>query len=78
MCGAGAGLSHDEFEACGLPFKGRDERMAELLNAMIAIWTQDPVEFSASTTGFPPPKSVPNRSKNPIRRSIRRPTRLAR
>ncbi len=27
MCGAGAGWSHDEFEAFGLPFKGRDERM---------------------------------------------------
>jgi alkanesulfonate monooxygenase SsuD/methylene tetrahydromethanopterin reductase-like flavin-dependent oxidoreductase (luciferase family) len=33
MVGAGAGWSHDEFDVRGLPFKGRDERMAELLSA---------------------------------------------
>jgi alkanesulfonate monooxygenase SsuD/methylene tetrahydromethanopterin reductase-like flavin-dependent oxidoreductase (luciferase family) len=26
MCGAGAGWSHDELEALGIPFKGRNER----------------------------------------------------
>jgi alkanesulfonate monooxygenase SsuD/methylene tetrahydromethanopterin reductase-like flavin-dependent oxidoreductase (luciferase family) len=65
MCGAGAGLSHDEFEACGLPFKGRDERMAELLNAMIAIWTQDPVEFSGKYYRIPASKIGPKPVQKP-------------
>jgi probable F420-dependent oxidoreductase len=65
MCGAGAGWSHDEFEACGLPFKGRDERMAELLNAVIAIWTQDPVEFSGKYYRIPASKIGPKPVQKP-------------
>ena len=65
LCGAGSGWSHDEFEACGLPFKGRDERMAELLNAMIAIWTQDPVEFSGKFYRIPAAKIGPKPVQKP-------------
>ncbi len=45
LCGVGAGWSRDEYEACGVPFNHRFERMAELLRALIAIWTQDTVDF---------------------------------
>ena len=65
LCGAGSGWSHDEFEACGLPFKGRDERMAELLSAMIAIWTQDPVEFSGKFYRIPAAKIGPKPVQKP-------------
>jgi len=65
LCGAGSGWSHDEFDACGLPFKGRDERMAELLNAMIAIWTQDPVEFSGKYYRIPAAKIGPKPVQKP-------------
>ncbi len=65
LCGAGSGWSHDEFEACGLPFKGRDERMAELLNAVIAIWTQDPVEFSGKFYRIPAAKIGPKPVQKP-------------
>ncbi len=65
MCGAGAGWSHDEFEACGLPFKGRDERMTELLSAIIAIWTQDPVEFSGRYYRIPASKIGPKPVQKP-------------
>jgi probable F420-dependent oxidoreductase len=44
ICG-GVGWSRDEFEAAGAPFERRGARTDELLEAMIAIWTRDPVRF---------------------------------
>ncbi len=43
--GVGAGWSHDEFEAVGTPFNRRGARSDEFLQAMIDLWTDDPVKF---------------------------------
>jgi len=45
LVGVGVGWSRDEFEAAGTPFEKRGARADEFLEAMIAIWTKDPVKF---------------------------------
>jgi len=44
--GVGVGWSRDEFEAAGTPFDNRGARSDEILQAMIDIWTKDPVGFN--------------------------------
>jgi probable F420-dependent oxidoreductase len=44
ICG-GVGWSRDEFEAVGAKFERRGARVDELLEALIAIWSRDPVGF---------------------------------
>jgi probable F420-dependent oxidoreductase len=43
--GFGLGWSEDEFEAVGVPLKGRGARAEEFIQVLKAIWTTDPVEF---------------------------------
>jgi probable F420-dependent oxidoreductase len=43
--GLGLGWSEDEYEACGVPFQDRGERADEFLRCLIALWSEDPVEF---------------------------------
>lgn len=43
--GLGHGWSSDEFEALNVPMKGRGARATEAIEAMRAVWSQDPVEF---------------------------------
>lgn len=43
--GFGLGWSEDEFEAVGATAKGRGARASEFLDALKAIWGNDPVEF---------------------------------
>lgn len=45
LLGVGAGWSRDEFEAAGTPFERRGARCDEFLQAMIELWTKDPVKF---------------------------------
>jgi probable F420-dependent oxidoreductase len=45
LIGVGVGWSRDEFEAAGTPFARRGARADEFLDAMIALWTKDPVAF---------------------------------
>ncbi|HEY3135138.1 MAG TPA: LLM class F420-dependent oxidoreductase [Blastocatellia bacterium] len=45
LVGVGAGWSRDEFEAVGTPFERRGARCDEFLQAMIDVWTKDPVKF---------------------------------
>jgi probable F420-dependent oxidoreductase len=45
LVGVGVGWSRDEFEAAGTPFARRGARADEFLEAMIALWTKDPVAF---------------------------------
>jgi probable F420-dependent oxidoreductase len=42
---AGLGWSEDEFEASNAPFERRGARMAEMIQALNALWGPDPVEF---------------------------------
>jgi probable F420-dependent oxidoreductase len=43
--GLGNGWSADEFEAAGVPLRGRGKRTDEALAVLKAVWTTDPVEF---------------------------------
>jgi probable F420-dependent oxidoreductase len=43
--GLGIGWSPDEYEAAGTPWPERGKRADELIDALRAIWTTDPVEF---------------------------------
>lgn len=43
--GFGMGWSPDEYEAAGTPWQERGKRADELIRALKAIWTTDPVEF---------------------------------
>jgi len=43
--GLGNGWSADEFEAAGVPERGRAKRTDEALAILKAVWTTDPVEF---------------------------------
>ncbi|HKP13583.1 MAG TPA: LLM class F420-dependent oxidoreductase [Blastocatellia bacterium] len=48
LVGVGVGWSRDEFEAAGTPFERRGARADEFLEALIALWTKDPVAFDGS------------------------------
>ena len=43
--GFGVGWSPDEYEAVAIPMRERGKRADEILQALKAIWTTDPVEF---------------------------------
>ena len=64
VCG-GVGWSHDEFEAMGVPFARRGERTDEILEAMIAIWTRNPVSFDGQFYKIPESKIGPKPIQQP-------------
>jgi probable F420-dependent oxidoreductase len=43
--GLGVGWAQEEFDAVGVPMDRRGARLEEFLRCLVAIWTQDPVEF---------------------------------
>ncbi len=43
--GVGINWSLDEYQAAGVPWDGRGDRMGEAVRVLKAIWTTDPVEF---------------------------------
>jgi len=45
LIGLGVGWSRDEFEAVGVPFERRGARSDEILEAMIELWTKEPIKF---------------------------------
>src|SRR5262249_44892420 len=51
--GVGIGWSRDEFEAAGTPFERRGARCDEFLEAMIALWTENPVSFKGEFYTIP-------------------------
>ncbi len=64
ICG-GVGWSRDEFEASGVPFTRRGERTDEILEAMIAIWTRNPVSFDGQFYKIPESKIGPKPIQRP-------------
>jgi probable F420-dependent oxidoreductase len=64
ICG-GVGWSRDEFEAVGAPFERRGARTDEMLEAMIAIWTRDPVKFEGQFYHIPESKIGPKPAQQP-------------
>ncbi len=51
--GFGMGWSLDEFEAAGAPMQERGKRADEIIAALKAIWTTDPVEFEGQYYRIP-------------------------
>jgi probable F420-dependent oxidoreductase len=51
--GVGIGWSRDEFEAAGTPFERRGPRADEFLQAMVALWTENPVGFKGEFYQIP-------------------------
>jgi probable F420-dependent oxidoreductase len=49
ILGAGVGWLEDEFDALGVPFRERGRRMDEGIAMMHAVWSDDPISFSAKT-----------------------------
>ncbi|HEV2302888.1 MAG TPA: TIGR03619 family F420-dependent LLM class oxidoreductase [Stellaceae bacterium] len=47
ILGAGAGWMEAEFAALGAPFRERGRRMDEGIRMMRAVWSEDPVSFTA-------------------------------
>jgi probable F420-dependent oxidoreductase len=64
ICG-GVGWSRDEFEAAGAPFERRGARADEMLEAMVAIWTRDPVRFEGQFYHIPESKIGPKPAQQP-------------
>jgi probable F420-dependent oxidoreductase len=65
LVGAGVGWSHDEFEAAGTPFERRGARSDEFLQAMIDLWTKDPVKFDGEFYHIPESKVGPKPLQKP-------------
>jgi probable F420-dependent oxidoreductase len=63
--GVGAGWSRDEFEAVGTPFERRGARCDEFLEAMIAIWSPDPVKFDGQFYHIPESRVGPKPFQKP-------------
>ncbi|MGI9288364.1 MAG: TIGR03619 family F420-dependent LLM class oxidoreductase [Pseudomonadales bacterium] len=47
--GVGTGWQREEYEASGIPFKGRRKRLDEYIAACKALWGDAPTNFSADT-----------------------------
>ena len=65
LVGVGAGWSRDEFEAVGTPFERRGARCDEILEAMIELWTSDPVKFDGKFYHIPESKVGPKPIQKP-------------
>lgn len=52
VLGIGVGWLEEEFEALGVPFKGRGRRTDEYIKAMRALWGQDLPSFDGEFTSF--------------------------
>jgi probable F420-dependent oxidoreductase len=51
--GIGSGWQPEEFDAAGVPFRGRTARMDDTVRACRALWTEDPpLSFSSPTVSF--------------------------
>jgi probable F420-dependent oxidoreductase len=65
LVGVGVGWSRDEFQAAGTPFERRGARSDEFLQAMIDIWTKDPVKFDGEFYHIPESKIGPKPVQKP-------------
>ena len=63
--GLGNGWSEDEFEAVGVPARGRGRRIDEALAAMKAVWTREPVEFAGEYFRIPRSRIQPKPVQQP-------------
>jgi probable F420-dependent oxidoreductase len=57
--GLGIGWSQDEYAAAGVPYERRGARMDEYLDALVALWTTDPVRFDGEFWTVPESRVAP-------------------
>jgi probable F420-dependent oxidoreductase len=57
--GLGIGWSPEEYAAAGVPFERRGARMDEYLDALVALWTTDPVRFAGEFWQVPESRVAP-------------------
>ncbi len=50
--GVGTGWQSEEYDAVGIPFRGRASRMDDTLRACRVLWTQTPASFESDTVTF--------------------------
>ena len=50
--GVGVGWQREEYEALGLPFAGRGERLEDVLRACRVLWRDAPASFASPTVSF--------------------------
>lgn len=65
LVGVGVGWSRDEFAAAGTPFARRGARADEFLEAMIALWTKDPVAYDGEFYRIPESRVGPKPARKP-------------
>jgi probable F420-dependent oxidoreductase len=65
LLGVGTGWSRDEFESVGTPFERRGARCDEFLQAMIELWTKDPVKFEGEFYHIPESRVGPKPVQKP-------------
>lgn len=57
--GVGSGWQREEFEASGVPFRGRTARMDDTLRACRALWQDAPASFTSDTVSFEALRCLP-------------------
>ena len=57
--GFGIGWSPEEYRAAGVEFTRRGARMDELLDALEAIWTEDPAQYQGAQLSVPAAPHAP-------------------
>lgn len=50
--GVGTGWQSEEYDAVGVPFRGRASRLDDTLRACRALWTQAPASFESDSVSF--------------------------
>jgi probable F420-dependent oxidoreductase len=63
--GLGLGWSPEEFQAVGVPYERRGARVAEFVDCLQRIFTQNPVEFSGEFYDLPPATVDPRPVQRP-------------
>lgn len=63
--GVGVGWSQQEYESLGVPFERRGARVDEYIDAMRALWVDDPSEFHGEFADFGPLRAHPKPLQQP-------------
>jgi len=63
--GLGTGWSIDEYEAVGVPYHERGRRVDEFLRCLVAIWTEEEVEFAGAFYRVPRSRVAPKPLQKP-------------
>lgn len=63
--GVGVGWSQEEYESIGVPFARRGARVDEYIDAMKALWVDNPSEFHGEFADFGPLRAFPKPVQHP-------------